>query len=122
MLYFTLFFSCCLTAFSFSFAEVPIEPAKEESRVTVSFTYDDVVDIFERVENEGLEDYPEEHVDRVVQLFIFLSRLGVLPGEEDEQLEEDIKEMLGDDYDSYVCEVTLDNVGVTIQKILDGYR
>ncbi len=122
MFYSKLFFSCCLAACSFSFAAYPIEPIKMESQVYVPFTYDDIMGIFERAEEEGLESYSEEQAERIFQLFVFLSRLGVLPGEDAERLEEDIKEILEDEYDSYVCEITFENIGMKIREIFEGYR
>ena len=128
MLYSKLFSLSILSVCSLVLISYPIECAALENAVskqmpsTLSFTYDDVLDILDLIENEDLEEYAEEEdLERIIHFLIFLSRQGVLPGDEAEQLEKDILEFMGDDFDSYANEDTFDDIGVTIQKVIKSF-
>jgi hypothetical protein len=65
-------------------------------------SYDSVIDILKRIEADDFEETcSQEELDKIIPLVILLTRLGVLPGETDEEaLERDIQELL-DPSESY---------------------
>ncbi|MCI0382228.1 MAG: hypothetical protein L0207_04155 [Chlamydiae bacterium] len=59
------------------------------------FSYDDVLKLLGEIESgEAEEKYTPEELERITQFIIFLAREGLLPGEDTEQLEKDIMDLL----------------------------
>lgn len=96
--------------------------SSSENCINLPFTYDDIIDLLDHIENEDIGDCSEEEFEEIVHFLIFLSRQGVLSTDESEELEKDIQELLGDDADSDVPDYTFENIGIIIQKIIKGHR
>ena len=128
MLCFKFFLSNLIFVFSLTLITCPTNimslntQSSSENCINLPFTYDDIIDLLDHIENEDIGDCSAEEFEEIVHFLIFLSRQGVLSTDESEELEKDIQELLGDDADSDVPDYTFENIGIIIQKIIKGHR
>ncbi|MCI0382769.1 MAG: tetratricopeptide repeat protein [Chlamydiae bacterium] len=90
----------------FTIPSAPLYPQTENPQVEESptekfpfsdrlFSYDDVLKLLDEIESgEAEEKYTPEELERITQFIVFLAREGLLPGEDAQELEKDIMDLL----------------------------